>query len=68
MACAGFESVTESERAEGGISPGASSSDGKPVPIDLTAFYKIPGAIDAVIYVNNSPAAFESFSVFTAVS
>src|SRR5439155_20003161 len=68
VACAGSESATESERAEGRISFGASPSNGESVAIDCSGFHKIPGAIDAIIHIDNSPLPLEPFSVLSAIA
>src|SRR5438093_11209052 len=68
MAGAGLEGVAERQRAEGRISSGASPSNGESVAIDCSGFHKIPGAIDAIIYIDNSPLTFKSFSVLSAIA
>ena len=68
MAGAGFESVTESERAKCGISARASAPNRKAVTVDVSVLDEISGAIDTVIDIYDAPLSLESFSIFTAVA
>src|SRR5262245_45344990 len=65
---AGFEEVTESQRAESRVSSGAASSDRKSVAVDLSTRDKIPCAIHAVIHIDDTPSTLEPLSVCAAVT
>src|SRR5262245_44322708 len=68
VAGAGFEEVTESQRAEGCVSSGASSSVGKSVAVDVSTLDKIACAIYAVIHIDDTPSTLEPLSVCATVT
>src|SRR5262245_5303280 len=68
VAGAGFEEVTESQRAEGCVSSGAGSSDRYSVAVDISALDKIPCAIYAVIHIDDTPSTLEPLSVCAPVT
>src|SRR5262245_42314997 len=65
---AGFEEVTESQRAESRVSSGAASSDRESVAVDVSTLDKIPCAIHAVIHIDDTPSTLEPLSVCAAVT
>src|SRR5262245_2716052 len=68
VAGAGFEEVTESQRAKGCVTSGAASSDGNSVPVYVSTLDKIPCAIHAIVDIDDTPSILEPLSVCAAVT
>src|SRR5881397_1002244 len=47
--------IVKDESAKGGVSTCASAPDRHPLSIDIAAFLEIPGRVDAIFDVNDTP-------------
>src|SRR5712692_4327288 len=62
------EKITKSERAQCGVAAGAAAGDGQPFPVYLTPLNQEASAVHAVVYVHDSPLAFEPLPIGAAIA
>src|SRR5690349_9548876 len=68
VAGACFENVAKRKRAKGRIATRAAAANRQPVPIGFAGSDEITGGVDAIVDIDDAPAAVEAFSVCTAIA
>src|ERR1700679_2954999 len=63
MARAATEVVVESQRGENGVSARAAAGDHAPIAIHQTLIRQVPGAINGILHIHNSPVRIQTLAI-----
>ena len=68
VAGAGFEDVAEGEGAQSGEAAGAAAANRQAIAIDLAKLCQVTGAVGAVVDIDDTPVAVQSFTIGAALA
>src|SRR5512146_1999069 len=67
VARSSLEHIAKCQRRERRIAARAPAAYDQPIAVGLTAFYKVPRAVHAIIHVNDSPPAVQAPAILRAI-